>query len=440
MTSGAPSRDALSRLLLLAPLLAACGSPRTAEPPRPRVSPDRPPPAAPGATASSSVAPPTTIAQSANRFGCDLWARARTQPGNLAISPSSIWVALAMTHAGARGATAEEMSRVMHLPAGGSVHADAARQLATWNDAARTAYTLRVVNRLFGERSVRFEAPYLALTRDLYRAELEGLDFQRASEPARLHINAWVAEQTSDRIRDLLPPRSIDPDTRLVLVNAIYFLGRWLSPFPRSATTERPFHLGTSESVPVPTMQRQGHYAYAEADDAQLVEMPYVGGELSMVLVVPRRTTGLDAVEARLDAATIDRWVAGLSDRLVRLVLPKFTIDPPQSVALVATLRQMGMSLAVDRARADFTGIANPASPRDRLFIGEVFHKAFVRVDEEGTEAAAATAVVMPRGGGMPRPEQPIEVRADRPFLFLLRDMRTGMVLFIGRVADPRAR
>ena len=394
-----------------------------------------PPPAAPVSEADARA-----IGSASNQFAADLWARVRSLPGNLAASPASAWMALAMTHAGARGATEAEMTSVLHLPTdAGPVRAAAGNLLAAWNDPARTAYTLRVVNRLFGEKTFRFEPPFLGVTRDVFRAPFEPVDFRGAAEGARLHINGWVAQQTEDRIRDLLPPSSLDASTRLVLTNAVYFLAKWLAPFGREATADRPFTPSNGAAVTVPTMHQTASFPFAQPDGLQILEMPYQGNELAMDFVLPRDRAGLPALEAGLTAATLDEWIGALAPTRVRVALPKFTIDPPASLSLAGVLREMGMPTAFDPDSADFTGMAVPADPRRRLYIAAVFHKAFVKVDEQGTEAAAATAVVMARGTGMP-PEPPPEFKADHPFLFFLRDLRSGAILFAGRVEDPRGR
>jgi serpin B len=303
------------------------------------------------------------------------------------------------------------------------------------NDPKRTAYTLRVANRLFPERSYALQKPFLDRMTSI-GAPAEALDFQHAPGPARQRINTWVAQQTNDRIRDLLPPPAINAETRLVLVNALYLLADWLSPFTREATRPVPF-FGPGGERPVPTMHQVATFKFAAADGVKVLEMNYVGGDLAMTLVLPDAREGLPALEQSLDARRLEGWTAALTPQKVVVALPKFTIDPPSSLALADVLKGLGMRLAFDRDRADFTGIAAPPNPADRLVISNVFHKAFVKVDEKGTEAAAATAAVMQRAGAMPDPQRPQEFRADHPFLFLIRDLETGAILFLGRVTDP---
>lgn len=389
--------------------------------------------------------PPLSFANASNALGFDLYAKARVAadraaesgPENLAISPASISLAFDMALAGARGETATEMRRVMHVTGPESaLHDEASRVLGRLNDPDREDYELRVVNRLFGEGSFTFDQNYLDLTRTKYLAPLEGVDFRGAPDGVRGHINGWVAEQTADRITDLLPPGSVDSDTRLVLVNAIYFLGSWATPFEESLTRPLPFHLPSGRSVRVPTMHRDGVSGFGRTDGVTVVELPYVGDELVMDLIIPDAIDGLPAVEERLDAETLSRWVAAVQGYPeCSLWLPRFEMRT--KVTLGEHLGALGMTKAFTRRVADFTGIANPPDPDDRLFISEAFHQVFVAVDEEGTEAAAATAIVMgSSGGGTPPP--PVEVRADRPFLFVIRERASGVILFLGRITDPR--
>ncbi|MFK7987413.1 MAG: serpin family protein [Sandaracinaceae bacterium] len=374
-----------------------------------------------------------------NRFAVDFWSRVRTRPGNQVVSPASISLALAMTYGGAASETAEEMSRTMHFDAlpGDSLHEAAGSLLAQWNDPDREAYQLAIVNRLFGEATYTFEPPFLDLTRTHYRAPLEATDFIGGPEAARGHINGWVAEQTHDRIEDLIPSGNITDQTRLALVNAVYFLGEWDTPFPRTGTRPVPFHVAGGAAQNVPMMHLTGSLRYAETDAVQLVELPYQGNEIAMLVAVPRAEDGLESVSASLSVETLDGWVRALRPGLVAMAMPRVRVAPEESMELSPILLEMGMRLPFRRGEADFTAMADPPDPADRLYISAVFHKAFVDIDEQGTEAAAATAVVMGRGGG--RPSSPdATVTADRPYLFFLRDVRSGTVLFMGRVLDPR--
>lgn len=422
--------------------LALCGCDTT-----PRPAPETP--ASASSSASDAVAsdtrppqsPPSPVeaaasfARASNAFGFDLHARLRQKPGNITYSPASITLALAMTWGGAVGPTSDEMRKTLHFEGPvKDVLGSAGKLSATLQDPKRPV-VLAIANRLFGEKTYAFEKSFLDDTATLFGAPLEPVDFRTQKEAARQRINGWVAERTRDRIKDLVPASGVSTDTRLALVNAVYFLGDWEEPFEKTATGELPFLVNGTKETKVPTMRKVHGYKVADADGATVVELPYKGGELAMLVVMPQKADGLGDIEARLDAKRLQAWVSALMSERIALALPKFEVNPAESIALKDELEAMGMKLAFDRDEADFTRIANPPSPADRLVISSVFHKAFVKVDEKGTEAAAATAVMMARAGGAP--QQPREVKVDRPFLFFLRDIPSGLVLFAGRVVDP---
>lgn len=377
------------------------------------------------------------LAKGSNDFAFDLYGRLRGAAGNLAVSPASISSALAMTYGGAKGETAAQMKKTMHFTG------DPSTTMTSWGDTTRALteparpMKIRVANRLFGEKTYTFAPSYLEQTKTAFGAPLEALDFKHAAEPARARINGWVEEQTEKRIKDLLPASSIKDDTRLVLVNAIYFLADWAEPFDKAWTKSEPFHLTATTQKNVPTMKRTDHLPLAKTDGARVLELAYKGNQTAMWIVLPNAVDGLPEVEKNLSSASLDAWKSKLSVENVRVELPRFEVNPKESLALAKELQALGMTAAFDREKADFTGIANPPDPRDRLFIGNVFHKAFVKTDEKGTEAAAATAVVMARAGAAPQP--PVDFLVDRPFLFLIVDRATNLILFMGRVSDPTA-
>ena len=382
--------------------------------------------------------PPTSeiaaLVKANNHFGLELWAHAGA--GNVAISPLSISTALVMTWAGAKGTTAAELRDAMHLE-GDTDHVVSqwARVSYALQDASRPL-TLKLANRLFGDAHYELDTVYYTITRKAFDAPVEVIDFRADPEAARTTINTWVADQTAHRIEGLIPPRVIDADTRLVIVNAIYFLADWAAPFAKAQTFDADFHAAGDRTVRVPTMHRRGSYRLAKGHGAALLELPYKGDSASMYIVLPDQADGLAAVERTLPE-TLKALQGQLAETAVNVSLPRFTIDPPAPLRLVAALKALGIKQLFDPARADLTGIAKPADPDDRLYVGDVLHKAFVKVDEKGTEAAAATAVVMPRGG---RPaQQAIPFTADHPFLFLIVDGGSGLVLFIGRVVEPKA-
>jgi serpin B len=425
-------------------LLVACN--RTDAPPGPSVptSTGNPPsvetPPVATTTPPPNVEPPpqdavTKLAHSSNAFGFDLYARLRTEAGNLTVSPASLTTALGMTWGGAKGDTAAQMKKVLHLEGRTTEVMETSGKLAQSLSNSDRAIRFRIANRLFGEKTYQFESSYLDATKAAYGAPLEGLDFKKGSERARVHINGWVEQQTEKRIQNLIPPKGIDRDTRLVLVNAIYFLGDWDEPFQKPATRSEPFFATKTTPVNVPTMHATQHYRFVEQKELKAIELPYQKGDMSMLIVAPTAVDGIGQLEQSLDAKKLDAIVKSLTSENIFLSLPKFEVNPAESLSLGKLLVEMGMVDAFNRDKADFTGIANPPSPAERLFITSVFHKAFVRVDEKGTEAAAASAVAMAKAGAAPA--QPKEMKVDRPFLFFIRDHASGLVLFMGRVADP---
>lgn len=394
--------------------------------------PGKPPEATPAAQA--------TVARSINAFGLDYWRHVAVEPGNRVISPASIVFAFAMTYAGAEGETAQELATAFHFDAAGeSLHSGLASLMAAWNQEG--AVDLSVANRLFGEKSYTFHDAFVKLTADTYAAPMQPMDFKGNADGSRQEINTWVQERTKDRIRDLLPSGSIDASTRLVLVNAIYLKADWLLPFEKQATHPATFHAKGGD-VQAPTMAMTENLAIAADAGAgvRLLQLPYKGDRLAMLLVLPDAVDGLAAVEAKLDAAALERWAAAVDAPAARkevdLRLPKLKIDPASSTPLKTTLMAMGVKRAFDEENAQFGKMAPTPPP---LYISDAFHKAFIEVDEKGTEAAAATAVVMAEGAGM-APEPPAQFHVDRPFLFVLRDRTSGAVLFMGRVEDPTAK
>jgi serpin B len=312
-------------------------------------------------------------------------------------------------------------------------HAHYHQLLEQWNAVGqKRAYQLRVANRLWGQKGYAIRPEFLDLTRQQYGAEMQLLDFAQPQAASR-EINQWVQQQTNDKIKDLIPPTALDALTRLVLTNAVYFKGDWVQPFRTQNTQDADFAVSAQQKVKVPLMYQETHLGYAEQETFQVLELPYAGRDLSMVVLLPKKIDGLPDLEK---AITLDKpasLVANLRVREVSAFLPKFKLET--SFGLSATLEAMGMKQAFSPKLADFSGISS-ASSVEGLYISAVLHKAYVDVNEEGTEAAAATGVVMRALAAPPR--EPIPVfRADHPFLFLIRDTKAGSILFMGRLTNP---
>ena len=403
-------------------------------------------PIVPGPSATGSAAAPTpvaapaalaSLARSSNAFGLALYGEAIRKPaGNLALSPVSLTLALTMTWAGARTDTAKQMQQVLHLEGSVEAVSKSAGELSAYLQDPARPVTLRMANRLFGEKTATFEPAFLDLTQAAFGAQLQPEDFKGSFEPSRSDINRWVSDRTEQRIKDLLPQGAITAETALVLVNAIYFLASWDEAFDAKATAPAKFHLSKTESKDVPTMSHTGQYLTATAKGVTLLELGYKDPNLSMTIVLPEQVDGLGAVEKELSADTLAKWTGALQAARVHVTLPKFEIDPPKSLALKDPLCALGMPLAFDKKKADFSGLAKLPSKDDHLAISDAFHKAFVKIDEKGTEAAGATAVVVGGPGGA-APAKPREVIVDHPFLFFVRERASGLVLFMGRVTDP---
>jgi serpin B len=364
-------------------------------------------------------------------FALDLYGEVRSKAGNLFMSPHSISTALAMTYAGAATDTAAQMAAALHytLPPPDLHAAFNALDLALASRAAAASgdtipFRLRTANAMWGRKDAHFESAFLDTLAVDYDAGMRVLDFGADPEGSRKTINGWVEDVTNDKIKDLIPQGVIEPSTRLVLTNAIYFSAAWAEQFAVANTAERPFHTA-SGTVQVPTLRQLAQHRYMAGDGFAAAELRYDGNQLSMVVVAP---DDLAVFEAGLSPAVLAQIDAGLQVHLVDLSLPKFRFDAPLDLKQV--LGALGMTDAFTDGRADFSGIDGT---RD-LVITDVLHKGFVAIDEKGTEAAAATAVVI---GPTSAPE-PAKLVVDKPFLFFIRDLPTGAILFVGRVVDPR--
>jgi serpin B len=369
-----------------------------------------------------------TVVRGANEFGVDLYAQLRDREGNLFFSPLSLSVALAMTRAGAHQLTAEKLDALLHLPHGQALGNPALGSLLRGlrNSARKGAYQLRIANGLWAQEGLPILPEFRHTLRDAYDALLFNVDF-RATEEARRKINAWVTEETSGAIHDLLSPGVLDAKTRLVLTNAVYYKGKWVSPFRRELTREGTFH-APGRDVNVPLMHRTGNYGYAEFDAYQLLGLPYEGGGIAMFLLLPKRMDELRAVESELSAEILSEGISRIGSRRVEVTIPRFKVT--SEFELKGVLSKMGAAVAFSD-QADFSGITGE---KGALALSTVVHQGFVDVNEEGTEAAAATGI----GASVTAvADPPVVFRADHPFVFMILDRKSGSLLFLGRMVHP---
>jgi len=363
------------------------------------------------------------------RFGFDLFARIRQTPGNACLSPLSVAEALAIAHAGAAGATAGQMAATLHLGSDAPAGFAALRHALAPRD---SVYELTIANGLWLDASAEFDPQYLEQARRSYDAQLARVAF---SDPPRAcdTINAWVAAATRGHIPEIVSPGAVTPATRLVITNAVYFRGRWEHPFDRAGTSDEDFvsRPGTTRAVPFMHLTRS--WRYTENDRVQVLELPYQGDRLRMLVILPRTVAGREDVERGLNVERVSQWVGALQERSVEVHLPRFRVE--SDYALEHDLSAMGMPDAFDPRRADFSGMDD----RHDLFVGAVLLRTFVDVEDTGTTAAAATAGVMEVSALIrPSAPPPVVFRADHPFLFLIRDADTGVVLFLGRCEQPK--
>ncbi len=385
---------------------------------------------------TSPDAPPDQIkslADNNNAFAFALYRSLRSQNGNLIYSPYSISLALAMAYAGARGETESQMMQTLHFLPQDQLHPAFNAldlQLAERGKGAskdETPLQLNIANAVWAEQTYPFMQSFLDTIALNYGAGIRLVDFINQYEASRNEINNWVSEQTQEKIKDLLPQGALSPDTRMTLVNAIYFKADWLSPFGANSTQDAPFHLLDGSEVIVPMMHNDTVAPYATGDGWQAIELEYQGGTAAMDIIEPDEGR-FDEVESSLDHQTVSAILGSLQPTSVSLALPKFKFE--KAFGLADQLKSLGMTDAFDPNNANFTGM----SERRDLYISSVIHKAFVAVDEKGTEAAAATAVTFFATSAM---VQNVSLTVDRPFIFVIRDIPTGQILFIGRVLNP---
>ena len=368
------------------------------------------------------------LARGNDNFAFDLYAElSRANSENFFFSPSSVRAALAMTYAGARGETESQMAMVLHFTVPQERLHQAFGEFIEVLTGREKGYRLSLANRLWGQQGYDYLPDFLRITRKHYGAELALLDFMRHHAEARQSINSWVEKQTEGQIRDLIPDGVLDRRTRLVLTNAIFFKGSWTHAFEEQATTEAPFLISATEETPAQLMFLAGSFSHHNSDGIQVLELPYGEGALSMIVLLPEKVDGLWDIESKLNPENYRKWMSELQPEQLQVYLPKFRVTA--QFRLDKVLVSMGMPLAFDRSRADFSAI----SGRKDLYLSAVLHKAFVDVNEEGTEAAAGSGAVL----NVRSMREPIVFRADHPFVFLIRENQTGSILFLGRVVNP---
>jgi len=386
------------------------------------------------APCSAPVPEGDAAAVTVNAFAVDFYKQVRKPEGNLFFSPYSISMALGMVYAAARGNTAAQMAKTMHFspdqPEANKVCGALNAQILAAGQ--KKAMELNVANALWTEKSYPLLKEYLEAIRTDYQGGIRQVDFLHSPESARETINGWVEEQTKDKIKDLLPPGAIDAATRLVLANAIYFKGTWESPFMKELTQELRFTLLDGNEVKVPMMHRTDYFGYADEAGLQVLEIPYKGGELAMIILLPSKDKTLEDFEHSVTRDKLGQWVEKLEMREVVVFVPRFKMT--SDIRLRTALTGLGMTHAFSPSQADFSGMTG--NNKD-LFIGEGFHKAFVEVNEKGTEATAATGIGMFAGMPQKGPAPSLVFLADHPFLFLIRHKPSNCILFFGRVTNP---
>ena len=370
------------------------------------------------------------IVEANNQFGIRLYQNlCAKDSGNLFFSPFSISMAVAMVFEGARGWTASEIVDVFHYPEDARIRQDSYLALYQQINKKDAKYQLSTANALWIQKDYSILPDYLKVIKDYYSGYATNVDFVRAAEQARQRINSWVEEKTKNKIKDLFPPGSLDADSRLVITNAIYFKGNWVKQFDKELTQEEEFRVNKEQTIMVPMMRRtdpEAVFNYAKAEGLELLEMPYEGDDLSMINLLP----GMDnfkSIENSLTTEMLDQWKLMLQMRRVEIFIPKFTFKT--KYVLNGNLQEMGMPNSF-ASHADFSGISGSAD----LFIQTIVHQAYVDVNEEGTEAAAATGIAV--GITSVAPAIPV-FRADHPFIFLIQERQSGNILFLGRVVRP---
>lgn len=390
--------------------------------------------ASPAPDYHQNIDEPATLSQSNNDFAIDVFKLlvSDREKQNTFLGPFSLYNALAMTYAGAEGNTAKEMERVLNITSSGqNIHNKFKTTLENMHKREEKAdYKLTIANALWGQKGTAFKKSFISLVNKCYDAGLNDLDFKQQPEKACNHINRWVSNKTNDKISKLISPQAITPMTRLILTNAVYFKGRWADTFSKQMTSEKPFTLLNGRTVKTQMMRKSTTYNYTESENWQVLQLPYVKNDLAMVIFLPKTDNTLTKlVEDELNSELINTHLNNLQRKQVNVTIPKFKLK--NHFQLATTLQNMGMPSAFDPNKADFSNM----SKEEKLFISDVIHKTYIKVNEEGTEAAAATGVQM-KATSVPT-QKPTQFRADHPFVFLIRDLHNHNILFLGQLVNP---
>lgn len=383
--------------------------------------------------------PGAAVSESINQFAIECFGRLSSEriEDNLLLSPFSIASALAMILTGARGATAKQLADVLHFTEVGDRLQAELREVRALHERFDSweMCDLRVANGLWGDDRYEFLESFREDLRDTFGGVFRDVDFRSSAESVRLEINDWVSNVTNNKIQELLEPKAIDGMTRLIAVNALYFHDEWLDTFDPVMTNDELFTLLDGRRVETPMMHQSKHYAYVETIGEQVLTIPY-NSACNMIVILPKKRRGIGGLEKKIRSGAARPWEKGMRSHEVVLSLPKFRIET--QVVLSGWLENMGVTEVFDQSRADLTGMATGESMErfEGLSLSEIFHKTFIEVDETGTEAAAATATIVITAS-LSKPPPPVIFTADHPFLFLIRVRKTGLILFMGRVADP---
>lgn len=376
------------------------------------------------------------VAIANNQFAVDCYAQLSKKPGNQVVSPISINTSFAMSYAGAKGETASQMRQVFHFPNSASaVHTGYGALSKNLNERSTADFKIVIANAMYSQKGYPILKPFQEILRDKYSTSLNLIDMtgwpnnfnQDKASAARKQINGWVADYTQNKITEILPPSLPNADTRLILVNAIWVKGKWAAPFSKALTTDARFYLDANTSVSVPTMYLTAGLRYTESDMLQVLELPYVSKQFAMVVFLPKKSCKLEEFEQALTLDRIEELRSQFKNKQVVVSFPKFKVQ--SEFDLKSSLQEMGVKDAFGM-EADFSGITT----RKTFFIDAAIHKSWLEVDEEGTEAAAATSLIV---GEKSSSSKNVVFNADHPFLFLIRDNQTGCIVFMGRVADP---